>query len=691
MDRTVLGLIGITLLVGLGPGSLGARAAVPDLAKAGLVDVTVPPYNADPSGKTDATKAIQQAMDDARQRHGAVLFPPGTYRVSDTLESALDMSLVRQGKDSSALLLGSHAGPSRPKLVLAPNTPGFGDPDHPKPMIYLWSKARGNPQQPQPNINYNQMIVNLDLDLGAGNTGAVGIDHDGAQGSGIEDVLIEARDGYAGIVGLQAGGGGTHGVTVIGGRYGIDAGHSAATAATVSGVTLIGQQVSAFRYNGLETCCLVGAKITVPPGATGPVIEGAGTGPTKGSMAIVDTQIEFDSPDSANVAIRTNRSVYLGNVWVRNSERLIDVTGGDGLPGNAAGWRQVAEYAHGVQPPKLEADRGGVQLDHVSYINGQRVTDDVVVPGTDGTEPPVDLQARHIWRAPTGWGAADMVSVKDPPFNAKGDDKTDDYEVLQRAIDEHEVVFLGRGRYRISRTLKLRANTVLVGLRQLSVIAALATPGGDFTDPENRRPLVESPDSADARTALIYVGIAAQDDDACYLLHWQSGRNSVVRSIYAGTNNRYKERTVRLSGHGGGRWWSLFKAARLIAEGTTEPLIFYQANPEWGWQPHMIFDHCTDVTIYGLKEEGVRSIQVSDCDRFNVYGYGGVANAQPGEALFLIERTPNLRLVGLIDRNFKEGTPAGKWSILKEVTADGKTIVTSPLDRLVLYQRGFDK
>ena len=34
-------------------------------------------------------------------------------------------------------------------------------------------------------------------------------------------------------------------------------------------------------------------------------------------MAIVDTEVRFESADPANVAVGSNRSVYLNDVWVR--------------------------------------------------------------------------------------------------------------------------------------------------------------------------------------------------------------------------------------------------------------------------------------------------------------------------------------------------------------------------------------
>jgi len=294
-----------------------AEAPKDALAKLGLVDVTAPPFQADPSGGKDSTAAPQRAFYYARAHRMAVFFPVGTYTVSDTLDYALSHPTRKNGETNPCLIIGSRKGPKRPRIVLAPASKGFDNPKAPKNVLHIWARSViESPNPPQPNISFSQLILNIDVEIGPGNPGVVAIHHDAAQGSGIEDVTVYAGDGYAGIMGLQSGGGGTHNVTVIGGQIGLDASNSLATAATISGITLIGQKKTAFCYGGLETCCLVGARIVVPQGASGPAIEGRGRGQTMGTMSIIDTQILFETFDPRNAAVGSNRSVYLNNVWV---------------------------------------------------------------------------------------------------------------------------------------------------------------------------------------------------------------------------------------------------------------------------------------------------------------------------------------------------------------------------------------
>ncbi|TYP78162.1 discoidin domain-containing protein [Paenibacillus methanolicus] len=56
---------------------------LPTVDSAAGVDVTKAPYNADPSGQTDATDAIQRAIDETAAHGGGVVYlPAGTYRLS---------------------------------------------------------------------------------------------------------------------------------------------------------------------------------------------------------------------------------------------------------------------------------------------------------------------------------------------------------------------------------------------------------------------------------------------------------------------------------------------------------------------------------------------------------------------------------------------------------------------------------
>ena len=81
----ILLLVSLQLLLALSPDAVAAEPSSLPLNVSGFLDVTVPPYYADNSGRSDCTAALQKAVDDARAQFQAVYLPHGTYLISDTI------------------------------------------------------------------------------------------------------------------------------------------------------------------------------------------------------------------------------------------------------------------------------------------------------------------------------------------------------------------------------------------------------------------------------------------------------------------------------------------------------------------------------------------------------------------------------------------------------------------------------
>ena len=97
-----------------------AELADQPLAALGYVDVTGKPFQADPTGKTDSTRAIQAAVVFARDHQMACFFPSGTYLLSDTLSCTQQLYRRANGKVFGGnrfpnMLVGSRAGSQRPR------------------------------------------------------------------------------------------------------------------------------------------------------------------------------------------------------------------------------------------------------------------------------------------------------------------------------------------------------------------------------------------------------------------------------------------------------------------------------------------------------------------------------------------------------------------------------------------------
>ena len=694
-----------------------------ELAGMGILDVTAAPFNADPTGGKDSTKALQAAIDYARSHCMVTYFPPGTYTVSDTLvclqgrlgrkERVQDPKLLamRFGIGPRALpnvLMGSRRGKRRPRIVLAPNSPGFNDPKHRKYVVHFWRGSVTNPKRPQPNGSFNQMFVGIDIVIGPGNPGAVGIRHRCAQGSGVQDCAIDATHGLTGLEGGGGSGGSHANVTVIGGRIGADL-YEAQPAPTITGFTLIGQTGMALRYAGYETLTVVGLRIETD--IHGPVIV---TDPKRlakdifGQLSLIDSAIIFRKP-GRNVAINARASMYMRNVYVKGATVIAQHPTEPHLPGDPDGWLRIREYARGVDPPNK---RLVYAYECPVYVDGRRLDNDTFPAETEAASPPDDLQSRHVWDASfASWESPRAVNVKAAPYNAKGDNETDDAEAIQRAINEHGIVFLPRGRYRVSKTLKLRAETKLVGVhRVFTTLGAMASEGGDFNDPTHPQPVVRTADDPEARTVVAFLGIGAGLPGA-FCLHWRSGRRSIYRAVELWASYKVKSPDegpvlshpqVVVSGNGGGRWYNFHSDHRgsphpryrhILIQGTHEPLAFYQCNPEHSrGESNMEIHNAKNVSIYGLKGESPTPIlHVRDSDHVFMFGYGGNAIPPEGESLLVFERTPNLLIANLVDRPMGVRRDPRKWHALVEKTSDGKTLALPPLERPALYKRGRPK
>lgn len=162
----------------------------------GLINITAAPYYADNTGATDVTSIIIQAIRDANASTSSgkiIYFPNGTYLVSNTLDWknaagawCCDLSFMGQER---ALTI----------IKLANNAAGFTNPATPKAVIYTASIGAQNSEQA-----FNNNIMNLTVDVGQNNTGAVAIDYMANNIGAIRDVTIKSSDatrrGYAGIL-----------------------------------------------------------------------------------------------------------------------------------------------------------------------------------------------------------------------------------------------------------------------------------------------------------------------------------------------------------------------------------------------------------------------------------------------------------------------------------------------------------
>ena len=167
-----------------------------------IVDVTKAPYNADKTGVTLATAALQKAINDNVGRfdgYGNVMpmtlyFPNGTYKIDNTLNwknnaDEWKCSLIVEGQSRTGVV-----------LKLADNAVGFGDAANPKPMMITADRDNSL----NGNDAFANFFRNFTIDIGKGNRGAIGLDWLASNDGSIRDITIRSTDvNRIGAVGLS--------------------------------------------------------------------------------------------------------------------------------------------------------------------------------------------------------------------------------------------------------------------------------------------------------------------------------------------------------------------------------------------------------------------------------------------------------------------------------------------------------
>ena len=702
-------IIGATLVLGLP----AAEAPAADLTALGYLDVTS--MGADPTGASDSTAAIRTAIAAGREGELVVFFPAGTYKVSDTLDC------LYESKDKACRLRGSTKEPGRRVLIrLAPSSPGFGDPNKPKVVLHLRRADEANAD------HYEQCVIGLDVQVDAGNAGAVGVRLQGAENTHVEDVTVDLwRSGYAGFWGLPGSGGSTHRIRVIGGQIGVntfdaraivgvDAKHPQNSQPTcvITGAVLENQKSYAVACETRGPMVMVGCRIVRDRPGPAIAMRGKWQGDClSGQVDLIDSTIEYAASSAENVVVamdsKGGRSFLMENCFIRNATRIFTPD----TPLNPRGWAHVRRigYAQGTLPNGLS---------ETPFVNGTPVEGNVTYDkgGTDA--PPADLCSRHTWgeRFPS-FETPGAVDVK-AKYGAEGDGTTDDTQALQAAIDAAEVVFLPKGRYVISKTLRLRKNTKLVGVHsRLTRIMTGDTPTQRFAgaaSSDGGIPMLQMPDTPGGDVVIASINVSSswplKGHDPTriesYAIEWRCNAlfrdcdvapvkqthyhpARVIDTFYKDRdypdNGKYPSQmkydvlprkwpVIQARGCAEGRYYNFYlhgdhyekPDCRLVKiEGTTRPISFYHFHCQHNQADYFLeADHAKHVAVYGSKSELTYAVALfRDCDFIRWFGHGGIGAPAPGNPrkidwFFRFENVPNCVFGGFAPQLYGKG---GRW------------------------------
>jgi hypothetical protein len=535
-------------------------------------------------GIADDTSAIQAALDKAKGG-GIVFLPSGRYRLTGSLNV---WPAVR--------IFG--VGPKRPVFVLADNTPGFqtgvasmivftGDDQYNVGKVPVPVKSfvpySENIRDANSSTFYSAMS-NVDFEIGEGNGAATAVRFRMAQHAFLSHIDFHLGSALAGI--YQAGNEGDN-LRFFGGRYGIlTEKTSPAWQYTLVDSEFDGQSEAAIREHEVD---LTLVNITIRNTKTGiDIDEGY-------SDSLWGKDVRFENLSNAAVVISNEDSVFTQVGFDKAIAKDVPVfakfrDSGKTVPGAGATYR-VNAFTHGLTIPALGAmGKFETRMD-----------------ATPLAKLPSALAAalKHL-PAVKHWKSARALG-------AKGDGVADDTAALQAAIDNNRVVYLPAGHYRVSDTLRLRPDSVLIALHPSLTHIFLEDSTPNYLGVGGPKALLESAKGGNAILFGFGLYTGAYNPRAAALV-WMAGEQSMVSDVKiqggGGTRlangkrmdmsdpkNRWDGQypSIWVKDGGGGTFMSVwtpntFSQAGLYVTNTKTPGYVYQMSAEHHVRAEIVLD-----------------------------------------------------------------------------------------------------
>jgi hypothetical protein len=278
-------------------------------------------------------------------------------------------------------------------------------------------------------------------------------------------------------------------------------------------------------------------------------------------------------------------------------------------------------------------------------------------------------------------------------LGAIGDGITDDTEAFQKAIANHRTIYLPSGQYRMTDTITLKPDTVLIGLHPSVTRILLADSTAAFQGIGSPKPLLETP--KDGTNIVIGIGLYTNGiNPRAVAARWMAGTHSMMndvrflgghgtidpnatweeslkvwKQIYNDNHTadpnperRWDSQYPSLWITGGGTFvdiWtpSTFAQAGLYISNTSTEGRIYQLSSEHHVRNEVILDHTSNWQIYALQTEEERGesgfalpldIRNSSNITFaNLHMYRVVSSYQPFPQAVRVTNSTNIRFRNL--------------------------------------------
>jgi hypothetical protein len=444
------------------------------------------------NGLVDDSNALQQAIDQvATNNQAGVLFvPSGKYRLGKTIYIWPGVRLIGYGA-------------SRPLFLLAENTPGFQDGDGKYMLFFSGGRGRDGAGPPRDGGagTFYSALSNIDIEIQAGNSAAVGIRFHVAQHCHLSH--MEFRLGSAKAA-LEDIGNEVEDLNIRGGQWGIITRRSApGWPILVIDCKFEGQRMAAIRSDEAGLVMVRPRFKDVPTAVA--------ISPGKPDQLWVNDAVLEDLSGPAFMISHENNArtqVNLENVVCRNVPTLARFeNSGASLQGTGSCY-VVQRFSRGLDL----GDMGAAREIKTTVATQPLSTMPATVPSDIPALPPAES-----WMNVKGLGAV-------------GDGEHDDTSALKEAIAKYPTLYLPSGVYRVSDTLRLRPDTVLIGLNPSVTAIYLGSDTPGFQDANWAKPMIEV--SQGGSNILSGIGVYASPlNPSAVPIKWMAGANSLVNDV----------------------------------------------------------------------------------------------------------------------------------------------------------------
>lgn len=572
------------------------------------------------NGTIDVTAKLKAAINVARLANQTLFIPSGTYLVSDTIVCKLDFG----GSNGWTIIhpvciVGSSI--NRPVIKLADNTAVFKG-ANPMPL-FCYISTSPDSEKRDPGAIMEGGLRSINIDLGSGNSKAVGIHWSCAQYCFIEDISVSGSGFFAGLTGFGGANQLLANISVTGGQYGLyfpeyNEGVKwdlrGMVQSTISGCTFTGQTVNALRLWGYGGITMVGITIEKTSG-TAIKMNGQGYGVQTFPFSLIDSKITFTSPSTSNLVIENLRrcNLALNGVYVTGAGTLVNNNGDENLAALTPinNWTHVKRFNY---IDKVARSDGSVLYYGTHYDAKAGVLSTAAIVQTAAAAPPSDLTSKHIWASTPSFEDTDAVFVPAGSTAAQ----------IQSLINSNTKICFPKGVFSLSSPITLKSNTILFGCPGIGLCGTVFKDASGFpTSSPNW--LINTENSATATTYLMDITTNPSNVKNMGSLHWMAGANSIIRTVRFNrgwTDTEPNLIRMYFSDNGGGRVFNYQDEhanegvsqdpghRKVKISGTSQQLTFYGLNLERGGNlnPPSAWPMCeivnaSKVRIFGAKTE----------------------------------------------------------------------------------------